>query len=188
MPLIIGLMGQKRSGKDTFAERLVNEHGFVRLAFADALRQTALDINPLIAPGGYLRLRDFVDAVGWEGAKTKPEVRRFLQELGLAVRKNVHEDEWLDIVFAKIRVLRTQGKDVVITDVRFPNEANDIQIQPDGHLVRIDRPGLPDDDGHISEHAWREIWPDTIVTNSGSVEDLHAHADALVALWRGQLI
>jgi hypothetical protein len=184
MPLIIGLMGQKRSGKDTFAERLVAEHGFVRLAFADALKKVALDIDPLIEPGGHLRLSTMVEAAGWEAAKTKPEVRRFLQELGLAVRRNIHEDEWVDIVFAELRRQRVRGKDVVITDVRFPNEANDIQIQSDGFIVRIDRPGLRDDDAHVSEHAWREIWPDAVVTNSGSVEDLHVHADALVNLWK----
>ena len=32
--MIIGLSGYARSGKDTAADRLVNNHGFVRYSFA----------------------------------------------------------------------------------------------------------------------------------------------------------
>ena len=38
---LIGLYGPPRSGKDTVAQFLVEEDGFTRLSFADALRDIA---------------------------------------------------------------------------------------------------------------------------------------------------
>lgn len=173
---LIGLMGQKRSGKDTVALHLVGRHGFARVAFADRLKAAALDLNPYagmvptpgaLAPWHPTRLRDVVDARGWEGAKEIPEVRRTLQRLGVAMR-NVQHDVW---VAATMRDVYAAGDDVVVTDVRFPNEAEMVR-KMGGYLVRVDRPGLPDDDGHVSEHAWRSIVPDFVVNNDGDLEDL----------------
>ena len=45
---ILGLVGRKQSGKDTFAQRLVEEHGYTRLAFADPLKAVALAANPIV--------------------------------------------------------------------------------------------------------------------------------------------
>jgi len=39
--LLIGVMGKARSGKSITAERLVDEHGFRRTAFAETLKVTA---------------------------------------------------------------------------------------------------------------------------------------------------
>ncbi len=42
--MIIGIMGQAGSGKDTFADRLVDKYGFVKLALADPLKRICKDI------------------------------------------------------------------------------------------------------------------------------------------------
>lgn len=171
---LIGLMGQKRSGKDTVATILIGE-GFTRFAFADPLREAALRANPIIghfplpgrlAPIHPVRLRDFVDAVGWEKAKEHPEVRRTLQELGLAIRQ-IDPDFWLTATMRKV----AWESDVVITDVRFHNEAEEI-MDWGGVLIRIDRPGLPDADRHVSENGWRDIDPDFVLDNAGTIEEL----------------
>ena len=39
--LVLGLMGKAQSGKDTVADILEKDYGFIRLAFADAVRRTA---------------------------------------------------------------------------------------------------------------------------------------------------
>jgi hypothetical protein len=191
-PPLIGLMGQKRSGKDTVAGFLTADHGFVRLAFADALRDALLKVDPYVGRGD-LRVSDLIGAVGWEGVKGSPagpEVRRLLQEFGVAVRA-VREDAWVAVVMRDAATIREGGpgtpspvgRSVVVTDVRFPDEAAAIRAAG-GVIVEVRRPGLPDDDGHVSEHAWRGIEPRFVIENSGTLDDLRERATTLVALAR----
>lgn len=179
---LIGLMGQKRSGKDTFAGFLVERHGYVRLAFADALRDALLRVNPLVGRG-HLRVSDVIATVGWEGAKgspSGPEIRHLLQEFGMAVR-DTDPDFWIRSVMRRSAALREDGTPVVVTDVRFPNEADAIERQG-GILVRIDRPGLPDDDQHPSEYAWRGVLPKFRIDNDADLTKLGRDADAIASI------
>ena len=128
---IIGLMGAKRSGKDTVADYLVNAYGFVRVAFADPLKELALDLDPFIEePLGWARLSELVKPEGsvrdrFEPVKDYPDVRRLLQRLGVAVRE-LDEDFWVDAAFETISQLWDSREEpipgFVIPDVRFPNE------------------------------------------------------------------
>lgn len=184
--LILGVMGKKRAGKDTFAAHLVAEHGFTRLAFADALKDVLLDLDPMVDidawDGDPLRLSALLDLTrDWEGAKQLPEVRRLLQALGVAARTHVKESIWVDAVMNKAAYIPGP---VVITDVRFPNEADIIQ-RAHGKLVRVVRPGQVSDDTHVSETALDDRRPDFHVTNAGTVADLHTRADVLADLLLG---
>lgn len=174
---VVGLIGRKQSGKDTFAARLVSEHGFTRIAFADALKAVALDLNPMIAPYSS-RLRDALDRMGgWDGAKQLPEVRSLLQNLGVAVRDNIHRDAWIDAVAHKVRAVPGP---VVVTDVRFVNEVDYIAYAG-GTTVRIARAGQDDRDTHVSETALDGYKADHYVYNGSTVDSLWATADAFAA-------
>jgi hypothetical protein len=179
---IIGLIGKKRSGKDTFAATLVEERGFARFAFADPLKEAALSLDPLIrleqdethlSTGGFVygerieRLSAIVGRVGWERAKEIREVRRTLQNYGVAIRE-IDEGFWVRGTLD--RALAHPGP-VVVTDVRFPNEAEAI-LNAGGRIVRIVRPGLASDDSHVSETALDGYPADLDVLNSGTVEML----------------
>jgi hypothetical protein len=103
---LVGLLGLKRSGKDTFAARLVEAHGFTRIAFADPLKEAALALDPIVVSANSWdperRLSDVVEAEGWEAAKEVPEVRRTLQNLGVAIR-GLDEDFWLRVAIRRAR-------------------------------------------------------------------------------------
>lgn len=189
-PLVLGLLGRKRSGKDTFAERLVSEHGFERLAFADALKATMYDLNPWVrveedevgivyGPASgmgraiHLSIAYIVDRIGWEAAKEVREVRRLLQDHGVAIRDHVSPSVWVDAVASRVAVT---VRPVVITDVRFPNEMDFIR-DVRGRCVRIVRPGVVSEDRHVSEVGLDDVYTDYVVRNSGSVGDLHRVAD-----------
>lgn len=192
--LILGLMGKKQSGKDTFAARLVEAHGFTRIGFADALKNVALDLDPevvveadetgvvygpselgRIGRSQYRRLSSLVADLGWDEAKRLREVRRLLQALGVAVRDNVDSEAWVQAAYRKARAV---DGPVVITDVRFPNET-EIVRRAGGRLARVYRPDLVSVDAHISENAVDHIAPDFYVVNDADVATLHAHADTV---------
>jgi hypothetical protein len=113
---------------------------------------------------------------GWHQAKQIPSIRAYLQQLGVAVRDNVGEDAW-------IRALANRAAfvpgPVVVTDVRFHNEADWIQ-RAHGALVRIERPGLDDRDSHKSENELNARIANHVVVNDRGLDELHRTADLLV--------
>lgn len=178
---VVGLMGQKQSGKDTFAKRLIEEHGFTRIANADIMRDCLYALDPYIGDGW--RLTRLIDTYGWDYAKEQnPEVRRLLQVFGTEVgREILGADTWVNATSRKVKAELRGGGKVVITDVRFPNEADMIHNLFAGDIIRIYRSGLPDADNHPSERAWREVEPDWEFHNDGTIEDLWSRADHYIS-------
>lgn len=163
----IGLIGYSQSGKDTIASILVEKYGYTRIAFADKIREFLYDLNPMVAcsPTGYLQ--DLVNLVGWEDAKKEPQVRRLLQDLGVSSRKIIDENVWVTLALSNIDV----NQRVVITDVRFENEAIMIKLLK-GQLWRVKRVGVGPVNDHVSESEMDGYKVDQIFVNNGSVEDL----------------
>lgn len=178
---LIGLIGRKRVGKDTVAARLVGRHGFVRYAFADRVRDAALALDPIVIPGDpewtSVRLFELVVREGWEAAKDRHEVRRVLQNFGTGIRE-LDPDFWVRPVMAAIT---EDPRPAVVTDVRFPNEAQAIR-DAGGALVRIGRPGLDESDSHVSEVALAYHPVDLALINDGTVEQLADKVDRLLPL------
>lgn len=181
--MIIGLSGYARSGKDTVADILVKEAGFIRVAFADKLRQALYALNPIVwrertydggnHPIGWrtVYLQEIIDQHGWDGVKATeygPEVRRLLQRMGTEVGRNIlGEDIWVDAVLRSIDVT----KNYVATDCRFTNEAKAV-TRKGGQVWRITRPGVEPANDHISEIGL-DTWPwDAVILNDGSLDDL----------------
>ncbi|SCL32953.1 hypothetical protein GA0070616_4598 [Micromonospora nigra] len=178
LPPLVGMMGRARAGKDTVAARLVEAHGFRRYAFADALREAALIADPLVIPigtvGMSVRLSELVAEVGWEGAKAHREVRRTLQQFGIGIR-HLDPHFWVNVVMDEVR---HRSQPVVITDVRFPNEADAVEIMG-GALWRVVRPGQDESDQHVSEVALSDRRADATLTNDSDVHSLMKEVDAL---------
>lgn len=181
----IALTGKIGAGKDTVAGRLVNAHGFTQLAFADALREAALKVDPWITYGdegaafegiSAMRLSFVVDRLGWDIAKREyPEVRRLLQTIGQGVRDR-DPDFWIRQLTERIPA----GMPVVVSDVRYRNEALTL-ISRGFRLVRIVRPDAPPSGDHQSETDLDQFVPDLIIRNGGSLAELYERVDALVA-------
>jgi hypothetical protein len=181
MSTLIGLVGSAGAGKDSFARRLVEGHGYRRFAFADQMRELLLVLDPLVTDS--LSLSRLVNHYGWDVTKrTYPEVRRLLQVFGTeVVRDGLGKDTWVNAAHSKIQPLLSHGTSVVVTDVRFENEVRLIR-NLGGDIVRITRHEADDaTDGHISENEWRTTQPDWIFQNNHAVSDLHGWADFLVS-------
>jgi hypothetical protein len=176
----IALTGLARSGKDSVAARLVERHGYVRVAFADALKAAALHTDPYIplpAARVTTRLSALVERIGWELAKDRyPEVRRYLQEYGQTVRE-IQPMFWIKAAGDAVRDAWDAGKPVVVTDVRYVNEADFLTVQG-FQVTRVTRPGQ-EPGAHVSERQMLDYPADREIVNDGSLEDLAALADLL---------
>lgn len=185
MPHIIGLMGAKQSGKDSFAQFLVEDHGFARVAFADPMKEILMALDPFIPEPG-LRLSVIVKRMGWDFAKERyPEVRKLLQRLGTEAGRDIlGKNIWINTAADQIARNVRNGVPVVITDVRFENEYREVK-EWGGLIVRIERPGLVQVDNHASEQEWRSIVPDHVVVNNGTLENLRTAAAFLLGATEG---
>jgi hypothetical protein len=164
---VIGLTGYAQSGKDTVASILVEKYGYRRVAFADKIKEFLYGINPMVAcsPTGYLQ--DLVNLVGWDEAKQEPQVRRLLQDLGVSGRELLYPNVWVTPVLSTIR----SGDRVVVTDVRFENEAGAVKNMG-GQLWRVKRLGFGPVNDHVSEYELDGYKVDQIFVNNGTLEDL----------------
>lgn len=184
----IALMGRAGSGKDTVGRRLVRSWAFTRVAFADPLKEMALRIDPVVKyePAGYgpvpVRLADVVNRWGWEEAKRRsPEIRRTLQRMGQAVRRQ-DPNYWVALAMDKVAVADVWNLPVVVTDVRHVNECEALKSRG-FTLVRVNRPGAPDlgeNARHKSETDLDAYPADLTVSNTGTLAELACTADRLV--------
>ena len=176
MPLLIGISGRAKAGKDSFASALVQRR-FQRIAFADALKiATAVIANePTHLYFDEVAKELHTDALGMTR-------RKALQAVGKAVRDSLGEQVWVNRTLAD---WASRGKpDTVITDVRYPNEALAIR-QRGGTVIRINREGAGLA-GELAQHESEQRLSDDLVDievfNDGTLGDLHAEARKIVAI------
>jgi hypothetical protein len=177
MSEVLALSGRKGSGKDEAAKALIAD-GWVRVAFADPLREMLAILDPMVERnwwgGPELRWTEILASEGYDELKQIPEARRLMQVFGTEViRNHFGQNAWVDLAVNKIEALTDDGHSVVITDCRFPNEASTVRGLLAGRVVEIHRPDLIGDDAHVSEAGLPEGLIDVHLTNDGSIADLH---------------
>jgi cytidylate kinase len=166
--MIIGLSGYAQVGKDTVAKILVEEYGYSRIAFADIIKTAVYRLNPIVTFDG-MRLAHLVDLEGWEVAKTLPEIRRLLQVMGSEVGRDMIDPQiWIELTLHSTR----PTDKVVISDVRFRNEAEEIKWRQ-GQVWRVSR---IDKDAPVNLHRSEtdlDSWSfDHYVSNNGTIDEL----------------
>lgn len=196
--MIIGLSGYAGSGKDLFAELAGERIWCARMAFADALRREVAQAfaispaelldrrtkdvpNPRLRPPWCTDLA-FADILRAHGRDTYSP-REVLQLWGTEYRRAVTPRYWIDRLEECIPAYRLAGYPCcLVTDVRFPNEAEWIEVEG-GQVWRIDRPGVEPTNAHSSERALDDWHFALRIRNDGSIEQLAKIARDLVGAY-----
>ncbi len=157
-PLILGLIGRKRSGKDTLCRIIQSRYpNAERVAIADPLKE---DIAR--------RFDSTVQAI----EEDKELWRPVLQWWG-----HIHREMWTAKAF--LRIACSPSNLVVVTDARYP-EQFDLIRRRNGLLVRVLREESGPADMHPSEDNISDARTDLFVWNPGDA----TFADGLGELWR----
>jgi len=154
----ITVSGLAGDGKDTLADLLVSELGFVKDSMARDLKQIARD------------------HFGWDGAKDA-RGRRLLQVLGTEGGREYDKELWL----GKIGV-RIGNQHLVVPDVRFRNELEyfrdrgfiTVLVVRGNWIQRGLRRWFRRASWHRSERDWRQWEFDIVIYNDGDLESFHA--------------
>jgi hypothetical protein len=146
--MIIGIAGFQGSGKDTIADYLQNIYGFKRDSFAATLKDAVAAVfgwDRELLEGRTTESRAWREQVDpwWANRLNMPDLtpRLVLQKWGTEVaRKSWHDDTW--IASLENKLVRAHN-DIVITDVRFPNEIRAVR-DAGGIVIRVVRGPEPD--------------------------------------------
>lgn len=170
--MIIGLTGRKRSGKSTVAKALV-ERGFVEVSFAAPIRDFTARILEL-TPEELDAAKE--NSINWLEGVTP---RHIMQTLGTEWgRQMIHPEIWIRVLLRRVSVLVLENKNVVVSDIRFDNEAQALRDMH-GKIVRIERPGGGPDD-HISERGVSFSLIHFGVMNDGELSAVKDIADLII--------
>jgi hypothetical protein len=141
--MIVGISGFQGSGKDTIADYLQNIYGFKRDSFAATLKDAVAAVfgwDRELLEGRTTESRAWRETVDpwWANRLNMPNLtpRLVLQKWGTEVaRKSWHDDTWIASLEYK---LTKAHNDIVITDVRFPNEIKAVK-DAGGIVIRVTR-------------------------------------------------
>ena len=198
---LIGLTGHAGSGKDSCAAALA-AGGWKSIAFADALRVEVaaafhIDIRELTERASKEQPRKSLAVGNAENASwlrfasmhghslIEPRSPRWTLQRWGEFRRTSDALYWVRHVAGWVKHQRAHGAPgLVVTDVRFPNEALAIRGLA-GHLVRVHRPGhvphlAADTAAHESERH-EQIRVDADISNGGTLLQLSAEVCRVVS-------
>jgi hypothetical protein len=179
MSNIIGLAGKAKSGKDTIANYLKLHYPFQSVAFADPIREgmraiLGLEDRHFAHPDKEVVIPEFGKSP-----------RQMMQTLGTEWGRNcVNDDLWLILAKKKIDAYHKLGFNVVITDVRFENEADMIR-KAGGVIWHIERGVAGTPHGHASEAGVQKGAFDWIISNNGTLASLYGTVDSILERMHG---
>ena len=164
---LVGITGKAGAGKDTLAAYFVAQ-GYVQYSLASPIK-AALNTMFGFSPEQ------------WEDREWKEtripafdkSPRQMAQSLGTEWgRQKVHSDVWLTLA---AHFIKHSPSPVVISDVRFDNEAAFVQSLG-GEVIRVVRHIACPVNDHPSESGVSPVYVDWTLLNNSTVEALHTKA------------
>jgi dephospho-CoA kinase len=175
--MIIGISGYKRSGKNTVAQIISDKFGYETLAFADPIKQIA----SLMFSWSFERMENEKETIDKDWGLSPRQAfqiignelaQYWLPEALLTFKQTTGRLLWVRHLFNKIKY----KKDICVSDVRYPHEADAIQMRG-GKIVKVVRDSVIPNDSHESESYCQDIYPDYIIYNNGTLAELEQEVE-----------
>lgn len=175
---LIGVHGKARSGKDTIANHLVDEHGFVRTAFADPLKAASA-----VLFGWPVEIAFSDEIKGYKSPLWDITGRTAFQRLGDAMKIGFGTDFWIKRWACEYARLKDKHS-IVVADVRTNAEADMIRGLG-GIILHLERrgAGLSGLEGMHSSEAGITFnrSTDLRIENNGTLSELEDEINRIVA-------
>lgn len=177
---IIGLCGNKRAGKDSFADHLISKYKTIqKYSFAGPLKKACQIMFCLSAEQIDGTLKETVDK------RWGLSPRQIFQTFGTDLIRNEYPKlvpgSKVEKIGSSFWVYRFQiwyenwikenpKKVLIITDIRFPDEF-EVLKNMGGTIIKITRPSYSINDNHISEKNISKINGDYHIINEGTLNE-----------------
>ena len=186
---IIGFLGKARAGKDTAADYLVKNHGYIKMSFAHPLKEICRTLFGFTDDQLYGNKKEELDS-NWGVTP-----RRTLQFIGTDMFRNnieklfpdIGNNFWAHCVKVKYEqeLKNNPNFKCVISDVRFQNEIDMINSLQ-GDVIKVQRDVADNIESQYTLHE-SEINIDNLVgykeiSNNSTIIDLHSKINNILKL------
>ncbi len=178
--VLIGLAGKINSGKSTIAEYLVLKYDFIEMTYAKPLKNICQELFCLTDDQLYTQKGKMEPDSRWYDCTP----RTMMQFIGTDLFRN-NLDKIMpglcDNVFIenmRIRLQQESHHNIVVSDIRFQNEA-DLIISLGGIIYYVDRDNNSND-SHVSEQMNFDKSNMTIIKNNSTIDDLCQQFDDII--------
>jgi hypothetical protein len=180
-PLVISLVGAKRCGKDTVAQFLEQNSGYVnwkiaanlknvcKLMFGFSDEELETDLKEVIHPKWGVSPRFVMQTIGTDIVQY--QLKTFIP--------NINKTFWVEKMFDDYNKSLTEqkfNKFMVISDMRFMHEFEYLKEKFGENMIviKLVREHISTKkDNHVSEHQWDMIPADITITNNSTIHDLY---------------
>lgn len=175
--MIIGITGQKKHGKDTFADYLVTHYNFKKITFAEPIKDICKILFNFTDEQLHGSQKEIIDKF-WNITP-----RHTMQFIGTELFRNninqlipnINNDFWCKIMENKIA--NNLETNIVISDVRFQNEECLIH-KFGGTIIKVINNNIINNDQHSSEND--NIKYDYLIYNNNSINDYYYKINILL--------
>lgn len=175
--ILLGLTGAAGAGKTTAANYLESEWGVLPVGLSDPILAMLLALfNDADVGDGWATERSLKEQSTSLGYSYRYLAQRLGTDWG---REALDCGFWMRIAERKLADLEAGGDHALVSDIRFPDEAQWLRARG-GLLVRIERPDATPVQEHESERHWRLLDADHIVRNDGSLATLYDKLDRVM--------
>jgi dephospho-CoA kinase len=193
--MLIAVLGRKSSGKDTFANYIINKYEFIKYSFADPLKKGIQHFFNLSEQQlSDEKLKETIDT------RWGVSPRKLFQTIGTDIFQNVLKEyipelsvngrnHWV-ILFNQWYTSQNPDTNVIIADGRFLHEIEEVK-KLGGKVIKIIRPSqintnINKNDSHLSELEIDMI-PDElidhiIINDSTNLDSFYQEIDKLFEL------
>jgi len=208
--IIVGLHGTTGAGKDTVAEHMGRKHQFRVVAFADEVKSDLIsifDVSPRLFSDRRLEVEatdklslgrcNHPDLTSWFLSTATGEMeaahmgavvlmlprspRWLIQMYGTDYCRAANPNYWIDRLAMRIDEFAPTDN-IVISDVRFQNEAEFVKFDEPGNeiweIIRMNNPHHNKTDKHVSNGRLPAV--DKVLFNSGTINQLWRKVDRAV--------
>lgn len=182
--ILIGITGKAGSGKDTVADYLVQLHAFAKMSCAGPLKAglAAMGLPEPVNRDDKEKRIDGFDFTWREAA----------QKLGTDWGRGLDQEIWLKMLKRQIlagpdRGFATSEKRIVISDIRFENEASMIR-ELGGTIIHLHgrQADLGANTGHASEAGIGMEDGDMGIFNVGTMQELYEQVEQCLGAIRAR--
>jgi hypothetical protein len=192
-PNIIGLYSSvPQSGKSTVANYLCHHHGYIRVPFAATLKDMAavlmrdlgiIDTHEYLQDKKHIMLSDMTDIDPGLRENLRFTVRHICQTLGTEWGRDcLHPAIWTTVWQAKVNRMIRSGIQVVVDDLRFPNEYDHLRANG-AEVWFVKRPSISVDQSvvnHASEGRLDDCAFDCHIYNTSTLEAMYNTVESII--------
>ena len=175
MTLIL-VSGKAGSGKTTFSDHIVSmNNNVISFALADKVKELTFKLLQIFR----INIKSIEDL---NNVKTKEKYRKYMQQIATeAMRTTFGQNFWCEQIFGKINEVIKEGKNVIISDVRFINEQEYFKSKFDNvKCVMIKRKAVEKEPNHESENT-SQLHYDFEINNDGTMEEFKTTINNVVS-------